>query len=90
MDISKLNEDEIKSRKDDMSKNFHQLENLSKKMHKLLECANSVIEGQIEDIVRSYNHIKKLKDVYQQTIKDELAKRQISKLKIVVRKIYNI
>ena len=48
MDISKLNEDEIKSRKDDMSKNFHQLENLSKKMHKLLECANSVIEVKLK------------------------------------------
>ena len=46
----------------------------------LLECANSVIEDQIEDIVRSYNHIKKLKDVYQQTIKDEVAKQVISKL----------
>ena len=40
-----------------------QLDNLSKKMHNLLECANSVIEDQIEDIVGSSNHIKKLKDV---------------------------
>ena len=48
----------------------------------LLECANSVIEDQIEDIVRSYNHIKKLKDVYQQTIKDEVAKQEISKLEL--------
>ena len=90
MDISKLNEDEIKSRNGDMSKNLHQLENLSKKMHKLLECANSVIEGQIEDIIRSYNHIKKLKDVYQQTIKDELAKRQISKLELFNKSKLNI
>ena len=49
-------------------------------MQNLLECANSVIEDQIEDIVGSYNHIKKLKDVYQQTIKDEVAKQAISKL----------
>ena len=48
----------------------------------LLECANSVIEDQIEDIVRSYNHIKKLKDAYQQTIKDEVAKQEISKLEL--------
>ena len=32
-----------------------------KKIQKLLECANSVIEDQIEDIVGSYNHIKKIK-----------------------------
>ena len=51
-------------------------------MQNLLECANSVIEDQIEDIVGSYNHIKKLKDVYQQTIKDEVVKREISKLEL--------
>ena len=41
-----------------------------------------MIEDQIEDIVGSYNHIKKLKDVYQQTIKDEVVKREISKLEL--------
>ena len=65
-----------------MSKHLKQLDNLSKKMQNLLECANSVIEDQIEDIVGSYNHIKKLKDVYQQTIKDEVVKREISKLEL--------
>ena len=49
-------------------------------MQNLLECANSVIGDQIEDIVGSCNHIKKLKDVHQQTIKDEVAKQVISKL----------
>ena len=81
-DISNISDDEIKSGKDDMSKNLQQLDNLSKKMQNLLECANSVIEDQIEDIVGSYNHIKKLKDVYQQTIKDEVVKREISKLEL--------
>ena len=38
-----------------------------------------MIEDQIEDTVGSYNHIKKLKDVYQQTIKDKVAKQEISK-----------
>ena len=51
-------------------------------MQNLLECANSVIEDQIEYIVGSYNHIKKLKDVYQQTIKDEVAKLEVSKLEL--------
>ena len=82
VDVSNINDDEIKSRKDDMPKHLQQLDNLSKKMENLLECANSVIEDQIEDIVGSYNHIKKLKDVYQQTIKDEVAKREISKLEL--------
>ena len=48
-------------------------------MQNLLEFANSVIEDQIEDIVGSYNHIEKVKDIYQQTIKDKVAKREISK-----------
>ena len=74
VDISNINDDEIKSRKDDMPKHIQQLDNLSQKMKNLLECANSVIEDQIEDIAGSYNHIKKLQDVYQQTIKDEVAK----------------
>ena len=60
-----------------MSKHLQQLDNLSKKMQNLLECANSVVEDQIEDIVGSNNHIKKLKDIQQQTIKDEVAKREI-------------
>ena len=43
---------------------------------------SDVTEDWIEDIVGSYNHIKKLKDVYQQRIKDEVAKREISKLEL--------
>ena len=74
VDISNINDDEIKIRKDDMSKHLQQFDNLSRKMQNLVECANSVIEDQIEDIVGSYNHIKKLKHVYQQTIKDEVSK----------------
>ena len=69
-----------KSKVERMSKHLQQLDNLSKKMQNLLECSNSVIEDQVEDIVGSYNHIKKLKDVYQQTIKDEVIKQEISKL----------
>ena len=80
VDVSNINDDEIKSRKDDMPKHLQQLDNLSKKMQNLLECSNSMIEDQVEDIVGSYNHIKKLKDVYQQTIKDEVIKQEISKL----------
>ena len=42
----------------------------------------SVIEDQIKDTVGNYSHIKKLNDVYQKTIKDELAKQEISKLEL--------
>ena len=72
--ISNINDDKIKSSKDDMSKHLQQLDNLSKRIHNLLEYANLVIEDQIKDIVGSYNHIKKVKDVYLQTIKIEVAK----------------
>ena len=41
-----------------------------------------MIEDQIKDIAGSYNHIKKVKDIYQQTIKDEIAKQNISKLEL--------
>ena len=78
--ISNPNDDEVKSRKDGMSKHLQQSENLSKKVHNLLECFNSVTKNKIEGIARSYNYIKKLKDVYQQTIKDEVAKQEISKI----------
>ena len=82
VDVSNINDDEIKSRKDDMSKHLQQLNKLSKKMQNLPECANSGIEDQIEDIVGRYNHIKKLKNVYQQAIKDEVVKQEISKLEL--------
>ena len=49
VDANNLNDDEIKSRKDDMSKDLQQLDSLSKKIQNFLECANSVIEGQIDD-----------------------------------------
>ena len=42
-------------------KHLQQLDNLSQKMQNLLKCANSVIKDQIEDIVGSYNPIKKIK-----------------------------
>ena len=74
VDIGNINDDEIKSRKDDMSKHLQQLDNLSKKTQNLLECTISVIEDQFKDIVGTYSHIKKLKDLYQPTIKDEVAK----------------
>ena len=74
VDTGNISDDEIKSRKDDMSKHLQQLDNLSKKTQNLLECTNSVIEDQFKDIVGTYSHIKKLKDVYQPTIKDEVAK----------------
>ena len=74
VDIGNINDDEIKSWKDDMSKHLQQLDNLSKKMQNLLECTISVIEDQFKDIVGTYSHIKKLKDLYQPTIKDEVAK----------------
>ena len=64
VDANNLNDNEIKSRIDGMSKHLQQLENLSKKMQNLLKCANPVSEGQIDDIVGSYTHTKKLKDVY--------------------------
>ena len=41
-----------------------------------------MIEDQIKDIAGSYNHIKKLKDIYLQTIKDKIAKQNISKLEL--------
>ena len=74
VDIGNINDDEIKSWKDDISKHLQQLDNLSKKTQNLLECTISVIEDQFKDIVGTYSHIKKLKDLYQPTIKDEVAK----------------
>ena len=84
VDAKNLNDDEIKSRKDDISKHLQKLENLSKKMQNLLECANSVTEDQIDDIVGSYNHIIKLKDAYHQTIKGESAKRETSESELLM------
>ena len=40
VDISNINDDEIKSRKDDISKHLQQLDNLSEKMQNFLKCAN--------------------------------------------------
>lgn len=48
MDTNNLSDDKGKSRKDDNS-NIGETGEPIKKMHNLFECADSVIEGQIED-----------------------------------------
>ena len=79
VDLDEMNDDEITSRKNDLPKEINKVENLSKKVHNLLECSNPVIENQIDEIVEMYKNINKMKNVYTKAINDEVNEREISK-----------
>ena len=74
-----MNDDEITSRKSDLPKEMKKVENLSKMLHNLLECSNSVVENQIDEMVERYNNINRMEDVYSQGINSEATEREISK-----------
>ena len=55
------------------------VENLSKMLHNLLECSNSLVENQIDEMIERYNNTNRMKDVYSQGINSESTEREISK-----------
>ena len=79
VDLDEMNDGEITSRKNDLPKEINKVENLSKKVHNLLECSNPVIENQIDEIVEMYKNINKMKNVNTKAINDEVNEREISK-----------
>ena len=79
VDVNEMNDDEIATKKNDFPKEINKMESLSKKFHNLLECSNSVIENQVDEILEGYKNINRMKDRYTQAINDEVNKREISK-----------
>ena len=58
VDVNEINDDEIATRKNDLPKEINKMESLSKRLHNLFECSNSVIENQVDEIVERYDRMK--------------------------------
>ena len=78
-DLDEMNDEEIASRNNDLPKEISKMESISEKLHNLLECSNSVIDNQVDEIVETYKNINRMKDVYTQAVNDEVNEREISK-----------
>ena len=74
-----MNDEEVANRKGDLPKDIQKLENLSKKIHDILECSESSMEYKIDEIMQRYRQITKLKESYIQCIENEMRNREITK-----------
>ena len=74
-----MNDEEVAIRKGDLPKEIQKLENLSKKIHDILECSESSMEHKMDEIMQRYRKIIKLKESYSQCIDNEMRNREITK-----------
>ena len=56
-DVKQLSNDEVKERKSGLLKLNERTENLSKMVHNLLECSNSVAKDEVDKIMGKYSNI---------------------------------
>ena len=78
-DIKHLSDDEVKERKSGLLKLIERMENLSKMVHNLLECSNSVKKDEVDEIMANYSNISLLKEEYFKYINNEVKNREITK-----------
>ena len=57
-------DDEVKERKSGLLKLIERTENLSKMVHNLLECSNTVGKDEVDEIMATYSNISLLKEEY--------------------------
>ena len=58
-DVKHLSDNEVRERKSGLLKNTERTENLSKMVHNLLECLNSVAEDEVDRIMSNYSNIRR-------------------------------
>ena len=91
-DIKKLSDDEVREKKSGLLKLIGKTENLSKMVHNLLECSNSVAKDEVDEVMSNYNNISHLKEEYVYEVKNrEITKQKLfneSKLRINLSKFY--
>ena len=80
-DIKHLSDDEVKERQSGLLKLIEGMENLSKMVHNLLECSNSVEKDEVDEIMANYSNISLLKE-YFKDINNEVKNRETTKQKL--------
>ena len=58
-DLKHLSDDEVRERKSGLLKKTERTENLSKMLHNLLECSNSVAEDEVDWIMSNYSNTRR-------------------------------
>ena len=81
-DVKHLNDDEVKERKSGLLKLIKRIENLSKMVHNLLECSNSVAKDEVDEIMTNYSNISILNEKYFKDINNEVKNSEITKQKL--------
>ena len=78
-DAKYLSVNEVNERKTGSLKPIERTENLSKMVHNLVECLNSVAKDEVDEIMANYSNISLLKDDYFKDINNEIKNREIKK-----------
>ena len=80
-DVKHLSANEVKERKSGLLKLIERTKNLSKMVHNLLECSNSVAKDEVDEIMANYSN-SLLKEEYFKYINNEVKNREITKQKL--------
>ena len=80
-DVKHLSDNEVKERKSGLLKLIERTKNLSKMVHNLLECSNSVAKDEVDEIMANYSN-SLLKEEYFKYINNEVKNREITKQKL--------
>ena len=78
-DVKHLSDDEVKERKNGLPKLIKRTANLSKMVHNLLECSNTVAKDEVDEIMANYSNISLLKEGYFKDDNNEVKNREITK-----------
>ena len=78
-DVKVMKDDKILTREADLPKELQKMDKKSNMLHRLLESSNSVVENQIDNIMKRYNEINKMKDTYYEAINRKSTVTGISK-----------
>ena len=87
-DVKHLSDNEVKERKSGLLKLIERTKNLSKMVHNLLECSNSVAKDEVDEIMANYSN-SLLKEEYFKYINNEVKNREITKQNLRINRSQN-
>ena len=75
-DFKQLSDDEVRVRKCGLL--IERTKNLSKMVHNLLGCSNSVAEDEVDKLMANYSNISQLRDTYVKNINNDVKSREVT------------
>ena len=77
-DFKQLSDDEVRVRKCGLLKLIERTKNLSKMVHNLLGCSNSIAEDEVDKLMANYSNISQLKDTYVKNVNNDVKSREVT------------